>query len=111
MRKISAFTMVEVLMASMLTVVVVGGLAYVFHVAARTAANVSANVTATYEAQQLSNESSRVIRNSVSCAVVTSAGNTGLRCTMPASGTDTDMDGYADTYTPIGNSKRGIEKY
>lgn len=111
MRNLRGFTMVEVVMASALTVVVVGAMAYMFHFAARTAANVSASANTTFQAQLLANELTRVIRNSVSCSTVTSGSNTGLRCTMPFNGTDFDGDGYNDSYTPIGVSKRGIEKY
>lgn len=111
MNRRKGFSLVEVVLASALTVVVVGTLASVYSLATRQAARAVASINGTRQAQILATEIAKTVSNSVYCAVITSGGNTGLRCTMPQNGTDKDGDGYLDEYTPYIVSKRGIEKF
>jgi Tfp pilus assembly protein PilV len=111
MSKRSGFSIIEVLLAAVLTAVVLGALTSVYSFAARTASNAAASANATRQAQMLGNEIAKVVRNAVQCDVIVGSGNTGLRCTMPANGVDVDGDGYLDTYSPQRISKRGLEKW
>lgn len=111
MRRRRGFTLVEAVISAALTVVVVGTLAAVYSFSVQQAASAVAAVNSTKQAQQLADEMAKTISNSVSVKVVNSGGNIGIKCILPAVGTDTDMDGLQDTFVPQKVSKRGIEKY
>jgi type II secretory pathway pseudopilin PulG len=111
MRKARAFTIIELTLATALTAIIVGALGTVYVFAARESSESTAAASATRQAQMLMAEISDVVSQAVNVQIYSAGGNTGLKCTMPVNGLDTDGDGYLDTYTPRAIGKRGYEKY
>jgi hypothetical protein len=92
--------MVEVMLTTAMISVVVGSMAMVYsYTVARTSHAVAATAVSD-EIQKLSDELDAVISQASSASVVTFGGNTGLRCTMPATQVDTNGDGNVDAYQP-----------
>ena len=111
MRRARGITLVEVLLATLLTAIIVGTLTSLYVFVVNRAAHAAADVSTTHQVQALSGILKRNISSAVSCEVVTAGGNTGLKCIMPVDGVDKDTDGYFDSYSPNGVSRRGIAKF
>jgi hypothetical protein len=103
-------TLVEMSLALALTALVVGVLAALYGFTMVRLAHATASFGATDDAFLAANDISLTVRDAYTCATVTFNGRTGLKCTMPAAGTDRDNDGKLDLYTISSVSRRGQEK-
>ena len=63
------------------------------------------------QASALADEIAEVIENSKSNTTVTAGSVTGLRCTIPNTGTDKDGDGVFDRIDPTSVDSTGVETY
>jgi hypothetical protein len=95
-----AFTITEVCMASAISLIVVGTMAATYNFAVARTAHAFAVGSTTSQIQAFSREVDAVIAQASSVQVVVSGGSVGLRCTMPATPADVDMDGRTDAYLP-----------
>lgn len=110
MRKNRGTTLVEMALALSLTAMVLGVLAVLYGFSMERLAHATADFGASNDAFMAADAIGNTVRNAYSCTTVTSNGKTGLKCTMPANGTDRDNDGHLDTYTISSVSRRGLEK-
>jgi hypothetical protein len=110
MRKRSAFTLVEMALVLTLTTLIIGVLTVLYGYTIERLAHATANFIATDDAFLASNDITDVVRNANTCSTVTLSGVTGLKCTMPSSGSDKDGDGHLDRWTLTAVSRRGLEK-
>lgn len=99
--KRGAFTLVEVLLASTISVVTVGTMAVVYNFAMTRTSHAFATGSTVSQMQTFSREVDKVISEATSATVVTVSGRPALKCTMPASPADSNGDGTNDTYLPI----------
>lgn len=110
MRKNRGTTLVEMSLALSLTALVLGVLAVLYGFSMERLAHATASFGASNDAFLAADSIGTTVRNAYSCTTVTLNGKTGLKCTMPANGTDRDNDGRLDTYTIASVSRRGLEK-
>lgn len=107
-----AFTLVELMLVSAMTAVIVGALGALFVFVATRASQTMSKNGVLLQAQALSEELDNTISQAQSCKLVNLRGGiTGLKCVMPASGTDVDGDGIRDKYDPLGVRPNGREGY
>lgn len=105
------FTLVEVMMASALTTIVVGAIVLLYgFVASRTSA-ATARLALLSQATTLASEMQATIRDACSVEVVTQGSISALKCIMPANGVDSDGDGQFDRHLPSKMSATGQERY
>ena len=102
MRRNVGFSMVEVLLACSITVVLVGAIASVYSFTASRASHALATGAATNQVQRLALNLDKYISQAQSASVITVGASSGLKCTMPELGTDTDADGAPDVFDPKG---------
>ena len=110
MRKRAAFTLVEMSLVLTLTALIIGVLTVLYGYTLERLAHATANFAATDDAYLSSNDINDVVRNAYSCTTVTLNGVTGLKCTLPANGSDKDGDGKLDSWMLTSVSRRGLEK-
>lgn len=105
------FTLVEVTLAMTLSALVIGvtTMAYAHTVVKTSRAMAQTNVL--LQVQTFLDEVDRTVANAISCQLVSSGGKTGLKCIMPAAGSDKDGDGVLDTYKPASVNRRQLAKY
>ncbi|MCH8274197.1 MAG: type II secretion system protein [Armatimonadetes bacterium] len=112
MRRRRGMTLVELIVATGLTAVIVGTLAAFYALVTIRSAHSAAKVSVVMQAQSLADEIARTIEQSVECDLVSQGGGIkALKCIMPAQGTDTDGDGRLDTFWPQSVSAGGNEKF
>ena len=111
MGKRSGFTLVELSLVLSLTALIIGVLTVVYGYTMERLAHATADFAATDDAYLAANDIGTVIRSAYSCSTVTSNGVTGLKCIMPANGSDKDGDGHLDSWTIASVSRRGLEKW
>ena len=105
------FTLVELLLATSITAVIVGALGGMFvFVGSRAAQSVAQNGVL-LQAQALSEELERTVVNAQSCRVIPAPGGLALKCILPATGDDTDGDGLIDRAKPMWITPTGHEGY
>jgi type II secretory pathway pseudopilin PulG len=109
--KLLGTTLIELVLVMALTSIIIGTLAGLFSFAIARANHAFANANSLYQARRLLDQVQAVVMNAQGCVALSSAGATGLKCVMPATGTDKDGDGYNDSYTPTGISRRGFLKW
>jgi hypothetical protein len=97
-------------LALALTAMVLGVLTVLYGFTMGRLAHATASFTASDDAFRAANVISDTVRYANSCTTVTSGGNTGLKCIMPANATDRDGDGRQDTYLFTKVSRRGLEQ-
>jgi prepilin-type N-terminal cleavage/methylation domain-containing protein len=105
------FTLVEVLMSSILASLIVAATGGLMVFASKRAQHAYSENAVVTQVMQLSNELQSTISQSVGCTTQTNSFGTALKCTMPATGVDTDQDGKLDTWSASGVSSAGTEKY
>ena len=110
MRKRTAFTLVEMALVLTLTALIIGVLTVLYGFTIERLAHATADFAASDDAFLASNDIGTVIKNAYTCTTVTASGVTGLKCTMPSTGTDKDGDGHLDSWTLASVSRRGYEK-
>ncbi len=110
MRK-RGFTLVEMVLVTALTAMIVGALCSLYAFSTNRAAHAYANYGSLMQARDLMDEIESVVQWSQTVSLVSSGSTTGIRCTMPVNGTDKDGDGYADTYTLTTVNRRGLPKW
>jgi Tfp pilus assembly protein PilV len=89
------FTIIETMLAASLTSVVVATMALAYHYAAVRTSQALATSSVSNQVQSLMGEIDATISKASSVTIVTTGGNTGIRCTMPAS-----LDTTLNAYTP-----------
>lgn len=104
-------TMVEVTLSVLLTAIVLGGLTTVYTFTVNRAGHAAANTACATQARQLLDEIEAVVSLAQRCEYNPGAGIPGLRCIMPATGQDTDSDGYMDSFQPKSVSPQGSEQW
>jgi hypothetical protein len=104
-------TIIEMLLVVGLTAMVLGTLALLYAFTFGRVAHATASFAATDQARRSLDQIAKTASQAISCSVVTSGSVSALKCMMPASGTDTDGDGYLDEYVPSSVSRRGVAKY
>lgn len=104
-------SLVEVLMAVLLTAMIVGAVSAIYGFATARAAHTVANQNSTEQSTRLLDAIESSIRNAVTCDLVNIGGQSVLRCTMPANGTDTDGDGVDDRFDVLSVGRRGTDKW
>jgi type II secretory pathway pseudopilin PulG len=105
------FTLLELLLAAMLTVLVVSTLTLLYGFTFNGVANSATTFATNDQASQVLETVAETASQAISCTTVTSGQQTALKCTMPAAATATDADGYPDTFQPSSTSRRGVERY
>ncbi|MFY9234519.1 MAG: prepilin-type N-terminal cleavage/methylation domain-containing protein [Fimbriimonadaceae bacterium] len=101
MKRRAGFTLVEVLLTSIISAITVGSMAMVYNFSATRTAMAFANNSATIQMQTLSRELDDTISRATSSTVITVGGSVGLKSVMPATEADTDGDGTNDSYSPV----------
>lgn len=110
MHKKAAFTLVEMTLVLALTALVVGVMTVLYGFTMERLAHATADFAATDDAFLAANDIGKLVAGANSCVAVTAGTITGLKCTMPATGTDKDGDGHLDSWA-LGNvSRRGLEE-
>lgn len=94
------FTIVELLLTTSLSAMVVGSVASVYLFAATRGAHTMATGATVYQAQGTARLIDRVISNATKASIVTSGSSTGLKCQMPDNSIDNDGDGIYDDFRP-----------
>jgi hypothetical protein len=110
MLKRRGMTLVEMSLALTLTALVIGVLTALYGFTMVRLEHATADFAASDDAFLSANDISTVVGNAYSCTAVTSNGITGLKCTMPANGSDKDNDGHLDTWAVSSVSRRGLER-
>src|SRR2546423_251599 len=110
MHKRRGMTLIEMALALSLTALIIGVLTVLYGFTMERLAHATADFAASDDAFLASNDIGTVIRNANTCTTVTSGSVTGLKCTMPSTGTDKDGDGHLDSWTLTAVSRRGYEK-
>lgn len=105
------FTLVELLLATSITAVVVGALGGMFVFVGSRAAQSMAQNGVLLQAQALSEELERTVVNAQGCRTVSAPGGIALKCVLPATGEDSDMDGLIDQAKPMWVTPTGQEGY
>lgn len=103
--------MVEVLLASAISAVLVGTLGGMFVFVGTRAAQSMAQNGVVLQAQSLSEELERTVVNAQGCTVIAAPGGQALKCILPESGTDSDGDGLIDRVTPLWVTPTGQEGF
>lgn len=106
-----AFSLVEVLITTVLISIVIGTLASMYFYAFTRSTRGVTEVAAVLQVQALLDRMDNQIAQACDVQIVTSGPGVALKCTMPLSGTDRDGDGVLDTYVPNSVSRRQIAKY
>lgn len=109
--KRSGFSLAELLITTALMALVIGTLSSLYFFAIDRTTRGLTETAALLQAQELLDRMEHVVAQATDCSVQTNAGQIGLKCRMPLSGTDKDGDGILDTYTPNSVSRRQIAKY
>ena len=110
MHKRSAFTLIEMALVLALTALIIGVLTVLYGFTMERLGHATADFAASDDAFLAANDIGTIVKNAYSCTTVTLNGVTGLKCTMPANGSDKDDDGYLDSWTLASVSRRGYEK-
>lgn len=110
MHKRSGFTLIEMTLVLGLTALVIGVMTVLYGFTMERLAHATADFAATDDAFLSANDIGNVVAGANSCSTVTSGGVTGLKCIMPATGSDKDGDGHLDSWTLANVSKRGLEE-
>jgi type II secretory pathway pseudopilin PulG len=111
MNRKRGFTLVELLIVSSLTTMVVGTLgAVVTTVLTRSSYSIT-NTSNVLEQHLLFEEIGQTIEQACEVELVTQGGMTALVCTMPKTGVDTTGDNVPDKFEPDTVSRRQIGKY
>lgn len=105
------FTLVELMLAAVLTVVVVGTVTLLYGYTFSGISNAATTFATNDQAAHALDTISSTVAQSVSCATVNSGSQTALKCLTPAAGSDTNGDGYAEDFQPSTTSRRGVERY
>lgn len=106
-----AFTLVELLLATAISAVIIGALAGMFVFVGARAAQSMAHNGVLLQAQALSEELERTVVNAQSCVVVAAPGGQALKCILPETGEDTDGDGLIDRARPLWVTPTGQEGF
>jgi type II secretory pathway pseudopilin PulG len=99
-RRKRGFTIVEVLLTVGISSLIVGSMALVYGYTMVRTSYAIATTSVSQQVQTLSSEIDSVISQASSTTIITTGGNTGLKCTMPATQVDLDADGILDAYQP-----------
>jgi hypothetical protein len=94
------FTLVEVLLTCVVSVILIGATATVYTFTATRTAHALATVSTSSQMQELCQRIDETVAKAISVQVVTVGSIKGLKCTMPATGIDSDSDSYLDVYKP-----------
>lgn len=95
-----AFTLAEVLIAAVLGLAVFGLSAVMYGFAVTRTSQSMASAAVLTQADQLTNSMVRTVRDSIRVDSITYALKSGLKCTLPLDGVDTDGDGQLDSFLP-----------
>jgi hypothetical protein len=95
----SGATIIEALLAIVMTSVLVLGAASLFGFVSQRVMRDSSETAVYAQATQLADEITKFVSQAKTCDLPTSGGVIALRCTMPANGVDTDQDGLADSFS------------
>jgi prepilin-type N-terminal cleavage/methylation domain-containing protein len=105
-----AFTLVELMLVTAITSVIVGALASLFVFVSSKAAQTMAKNGVLLQAQALAEELDSTLSQAQGCRVVpVKTGINGIKCVLPATGTDSDNDGVIDKYATAWVGPTGIE--
>ena len=110
MNRRRGFSIIDVVLATAITAILCGAMTSLYLFSSTRSAHAITTDAATNQAQQVSDFMDKVISDSVSATVVTSGAQTGLKCTLPANGTDTNGDGIPDQFTPV-SITNGVVKW
>lgn len=111
MCKRSGMTLVELVLATALSALIIGAAASLYTFVVVRTGNSGAHSALILQTRRVLQDITDVVKNSVSCQVVTSGGNTGLKCTLPVRAVDLDGDGVVDRYDPNIVTGFGIPRY
>lgn len=100
MARRGGFTIVELMITCAITAILIGSTASIYMFTANRTAQALATVTTSSQMQMLSKSIDETVAKATHVQVVSVAGNIGLKCIMPASGTDTDADAFSDLFEP-----------
>ncbi len=109
--KRSGFTLVEMVLASVITAIIMGALTAIYANMASTTARSLAKANVLLQTETLLEDMEVVASQASVIQVVAFGGRTAMKCTMPLNGADTNNDGVLDTFTPDSVSRRQIPKY
>ncbi len=96
-------TIVELCIAMVMTVVLMAATTTLYAYTARHVAEQSAESAVQMQVAQLAAELNKFISQAKSCQIITSGPGVALVCEMPATGTDEDLDGVNDHFSPDGS--------
>ncbi len=105
------FTLVEVMMTSVLGALIVGATGGLMVFATKRAQHAYSENAVVTQVLQLSAEMESTISSAVGCSVQTNAFGSSIKCIMPAQSRDGDNDGKADDWDATTISSAGTEKY
>lgn len=105
------FTLVELLLASSITAIVVGALGGMFVFVGTRAAQSMAQNGVLLQSQALSEELEKTVVNAQACRTVSAPGGIALKCILPVNGEDRDIDGLIDRAKPMWVTPTGREGY
>ena len=108
--KRAGLTLIEMTLVLSLTALVIGVLTALYGFSMERLAHATADFAATDDAFLATDAIASTVKDANSCAAVAVNGVTALKCTMPASGTDKDGDGWLDSYNVSTVSRRGYEQ-
>ncbi len=104
-------TLVEMMIVTMLTAMVIGSLTGLFGFVTSRAAHAAAQAGAQEQADAVAESIAQTVSAATGCTVVTLSGSQALRCTMPAVSVDRDGDGRPDRWQLWQVSRRGRERF
>ncbi len=111
MRKCSGMTLIELVLATALSALIIGAVASLYAFVVIRSGGSGAHSALLLQSRRVLQDITDTVRNSVNCQVVTAGGNTGLKCILPVRAVDLDGDGVADRYDPNIVTGFGIPRY
>lgn len=106
-----AYTLTEVVIAVGLLSLVVAAVTSLFGFASRRSAHNAARFVTYRAVSSVGADLASTIENAISCETVPNGSSSALACIMPLIGTDTDADGFNESFQPIRIGKRGQVHY
>jgi prepilin-type N-terminal cleavage/methylation domain-containing protein len=111
MNRRRGFSLVELVIVTAMTSLLIGILGYVYVWVSGKSAQAYAQQAVISQASRITDDMEKTISNAVSCTAGTNLFGSTLSCTMPETGLDTNADGVDDKWAPKLITPRGLPKY
>ncbi len=111
MRSQKGTTLLELTLAIALSALIIGAVASLYAFVVIRSGGSGAHSALLFQSRRVLGDIASTVRQSVNCQVITSGGNTGLKCLLPVKAVDLDGDGVTDRYDPNIVTGFGIPRY